>query len=255
MQKTDEWQVTRYIAGFALPLIAGSILQQLYNAVDAMIVGRFLGEASLGIGMNVLFAMKWGSGDRKAFRITTGTALTTGCLFSLALAAVCILNARWILRFCNCPEEILGDSLIYLKIVEAGLIFTFLYNFYSAVFLAVGDSRVPFFSLMVSAVINIGLDLLFVAYLRLGTGGAAAATVLSRYVEVAIVIAWTHTHAEQQPFVQGLYRVGGLALYVSSGCAQWAGFSARFFVPTEIAVLTFRARKEDSPERAAPPLP
>ena len=56
-------------------------------------------------------------------------------------------------------------------------------------------------------------------------------------------------------FVRGLYRVGGLALYVSSGCAQWAGFSARFFVPTEIAVLTFRARKEDSPERAAPPLP
>ena len=200
LQQTDEWQVTRYIAGFALPLIAGSILQQLYNAVDAMIVGRFLGEASfaavsvaapvmslliffiygLGIGMNVLFAMKWGSGDRKAFRITTGTALTAGCLFSLALAAICILNARWILRFCNCPEEILGDSLIYLKIVEAGLIFTFLYNFYSAVFLAVGDSKVPFFSLMVSAVINIGLDLLFVAYLRLGTGGAAAATVIAQ---------------------------------------------------------------------------
>lgn len=198
--EADERQITAYIAKFALPLIAGSILQQLYNAVDAVIVGRFLGEASfaavsvaapvmslliffiygLGIGMNVLFARKYGSGDERAFRTTTGTALTAGCLFAAALSAVCIVNAPWILRFCNCPEEIFRDALIYLRIVESGLIFTFLYNFYSAAFLAIGDSRTPFLSLLVSAGINIGLDLVFVAALRLGTGGAAAATVIAQ---------------------------------------------------------------------------
>lgn len=152
---------TAYILKFSLPVIAGSVLQQLYNMVDAVIVGRFLGENSLaavsvaspimslliffiygiGIGMTVLFSQKYGAGDKKAYRDTANTALCGGTLFTLLLSAVFFAAARAILLAANTPGEVLPEALVYLRVVVGGLVFTFFYDYFSAALLAVGDSK------------------------------------------------------------------------------------------------------------------
>lgn len=200
----DQRNAARYIFRLSLPIIAGSILQQLYNTADAVIVGRVLGENRLaavtvaspimslltffiygiGIGMNVLFAQKYGKGDTGEFRKTTGTALCAGSIFVLLLSMACAVMARPILIATNAPDAVLEDALLYLQIIIFGLIFNFLYNYNSAALLALGDSRTSFFALAGSSVLNILLDLLLVAGLNFGVAGAAAATVAAQCVSM-----------------------------------------------------------------------
>lgn len=200
----DQRNAARYIFRLSLPIIAGSILQQLYNTADAVIVGRVLGENRLaavtvaspimslltffiygiGIGMNVLFAQKYGKGDTEEFRRTTSTALCTGSIFVLLLSIACAALSRPILIATNAPDAVLEDALLYLQIIIFGLIFNFLYNYNSAALLALGDSRTSFFALAGSSVLNILLDLLLVAGLNFGVAGAAAATVAAQCVSM-----------------------------------------------------------------------
>lgn len=202
-------ETTAYILKFSLPVIAGSVLQQLYNMMDAVIVGRFLGETSLaavsvaspimslliffiygiGIGMTVLFSQKYGAGDKKAYRDTANTALCGGSLFVLFLTVVFFIVSRPILLMANTPEEVLPQALAYLRIVVGGLIFTFLYDYFSAALLAVGDSRTSFYALALSSILNIFLDVLFIAVFHLGIAGAAAATVAAQCVSM-LVCTW-----------------------------------------------------------------
>lgn len=200
----DQRNAARYIFRLSLPIIAGSILQQLYNTADAVIVGRFLGENRLaavtvaspimslltffiygiGIGMNVLFAQKYGKGDTEEFCRTTSTALCAGSIFVLLLSMACAVLARPILTATNAPDTVLEDALLYLQIIIFGLIFNFLYNYNSAALLALGDSRTSFFALAGSSVLNILLNLLLVAGLNFGVAGAAAATVAAQCVSM-----------------------------------------------------------------------
>lgn len=202
----DNKNTTGYILRFSLPIIAGSILQQLYNTADAIIVGRFLGENSLaavsvaspvmslliffvygiGIGMTVLFAQKYGNGDMESYRSTICTALCGGSLFVLVLSAMCGVLARLILTATNAPEQVLDEAVLYLRIVIIGLIFTFLYDYYSAALLALGDSKTSFYSLAGSSVLNILLDILLVAVFPLGVSGAAAATVVAQCTSMLV---------------------------------------------------------------------
>ena len=188
----------------ALPIIAGSILQQLYNTADAMIVGRYLGENRLaavtvaspimslltffiygiGIGMNVLFAQKYGRGNKVEFRETVGTALCAGSLFVLLLSAICTTFARQILLATHAPDAVLADALTYLRIIIFGLIFNFLYNYNSAALLTLGDSKTAFFALAGSSGLNILLDWLFVARLNFGVAGAAIATIIAQCISM-----------------------------------------------------------------------
>lgn len=197
---------TGYILRFSLPIIAGNILQQLYNTMDAVIVGRFLGEHSLaavsvasplmsllifftygiGIGMTVLFSQKYGSGKMDAYRTAASTALTCGSAFILFLSFVCFTAAEPLLLFSRAPQEILGEASLYLRVVIVGLIFTFLYDYYNAAFLSIGDSRTPFYALAGSSFLNIILDVIFVAVLRMGVAGAAAATVIAQGTSMAV---------------------------------------------------------------------
>lgn len=200
----DQRNAARYIFRLSLPIIAGSILQQLYNTADAVIVGRFLGENRLaavtvaspimslltffiygiGIGMNVLFAQKYGKRDTEEFRRTTSTALCAGSIFVLLLSMACAALARPILIATNAPDAVLEDALLYLQIIIFGLIFNFMYNYNSAALLALGDSRTSFFALAGSSVLNILLDLLLVAGLNFGVAGTAAATVAAQCVSM-----------------------------------------------------------------------
>lgn len=199
-------ETTRYILKFSIPLIAGSILQQLYNTMDALIVGRCLGERSLaamgaaspilsllvfflfgaGIGLTVLFANDYGSRDMGRFRATVDTALWAGALFTLALSAACIAGAKALLYLANTPGQLIPQALTYLRIAFAGLFFTYLYNFYSSALLALGDSKTPCFALALSSAVNIALDYLLVAVLQIGIAGAALATVLAQGLSVTL---------------------------------------------------------------------
>ena len=187
---------------FAVPMILGDLLQQCYNIADTLIVGRFLGaDALAAVGSSfslmtfltsILLGLAMGSGT--VFSIRYGQkdeqGLKEGILASFALlaAVTVILNilvfagTDWIIWFLRTPEELISMMKEYLVVIFAGLIGIFLYNFFASLLRSLGNSVIPLAFLAVSAVLNIVLDLWFVAGLGRGVAGAAEATVISQYV-------------------------------------------------------------------------
>ena len=187
---------------FAVPMILGDLLQQCYNIADTLIVGRFLGaDALAAVGSSfslmtfltsILLGLAMGSGT--VFSIRCGQkdeqGLKEGILASFALlaAVTVILNilvfagTDWIIWFLRTPEELISMMKEYLVVIFAGLIGIFLYNFFASLLRSLGNSVIPLAFLAVSAVLNIVLDLWFVAGLGRGVAGAAEATVISQYV-------------------------------------------------------------------------
>ena len=187
---------------FAVPMILGDLLQQCYNIADTLIVGRFLGaDALAAVGSSfslmtfltsILLGLAMGSGT--VFSIRCGQkdeqGLKEGILASFALlaAVTAILNilvfagTDWIIWFLRTPEELISMMKEYLVVIFAGLIGIFLYNFFASLLRSLGNSVIPLAFLAVSAVLNIVLDLWFVAGLGRGVAGAAEATVISQYV-------------------------------------------------------------------------
>lgn len=194
--------VMKTMLRFAVPMILGDLLQQCYNIADTVIVGRFLGtDALAAVGSSfslmtfltsVLLGLAMGSGT--VFSIRYGekdrAGLKEGILASFALlgAVTVLLNiivfagTDWIIWFLRTPGELTGLMREYLTVIFAGLAGIFLYNFFASLLRSLGNSMVPLVFLAVSAGLNIGLDLLFVAGLHRGVAGAAEATVISQYV-------------------------------------------------------------------------
>ena len=194
--------VMRTMIGFAIPMILGDLLQQCYNIADTLIVGQFLGAGALAaVGSafslmtfltSIILGLAMGSGT--VFSIRFGqkdmAGLKDGILASFVLlgAVTVVLNilvfagTDWIIRALQTPEELVGMMHDYLIIIFAGLIATFLYNFFAFLLRSLGNSVTPLLFLAVSAVLNIVLDLWFVAGLGFGVAGAAAATVIAQYV-------------------------------------------------------------------------
>ena len=194
--------VMRTMIGFAIPMILGDLLQQCYNIADTLIVGQFLGAGALAaVGAafslmtfltSIILGLAMGSGT--VFSIRFGqkdmAGLKEGILASFVLlgAVTVVLNilvfagTDWIIRALQTPEELVGMMHDYLIIIFAGLIATFLYNFFAFLLRSLGNSVTPLLFLAVSAVLNIVLDLWFVAGLGFGVAGAAAATVIAQYV-------------------------------------------------------------------------
>ena len=194
--------VMRTMIGFAIPMILGDLLQQCYNIADTLIVGQFLGAGALAaVGSafslmtfltSIILGLAMGSGT--VFSIRFGqkdmAGLKEGILASFVLlgAVTVVLNilvfagTDWIIRALQTPEELVGMMHDYLIIIFAGLIATFLYNFFAFLLRSLGNSVTPLLFLAVSAVLNIVLDLWFVAGLGFGVAGAAAATVIAQYV-------------------------------------------------------------------------
>ena len=194
--------ITRGLLLFALPMVAGNLLQQLYNIADTLIVGQALGRNALAavgsaftlmtfltsiflglsMGAGALFSMDFGKGDREGLRQAIAHAFGLIFVITLLLNAAVYLLTDPILRFLQIPEELYGAMREYLLIIFAGLAATFLYNFFACLLRSVGNSVAPLWFLGVSALLNIGLDLLFVLGFSWGVAGAAAATVISQYV-------------------------------------------------------------------------
>ena len=187
---------------FALPMIAGDLLQQFYNIADTLIVGRILGTTALAgvgsaytlmtfltsvflglsMGSGALFSIYRGKGDEARLRSSVAHAFLLILSVTLVLNLLVYLFLEPVLSFLRVPSRVRPGMREYLLVIFAGLLATSLYNFCACLLRAIGNSLVPLVFLGISSVLNIGLDLLFVAVLPLGIRGAALATVLSQYV-------------------------------------------------------------------------
>lgn len=192
-------KITPLLINFTIPLVLGNLFQLTYNAADSIIVGKFVGEDALAavgtanplmtlailfingicLGAGILVSTAFGARDTELVERQVSTTAIAGTVFSLAFSLLCILLANPLLRLLQVPAEILPIAVNYLRIVFAGLLFTFFYNFLAATLRALGDSKSALYFLMISAVLNIGGDLFFVEALDWGSEGCALSTVLS----------------------------------------------------------------------------
>lgn len=191
------------------PLLAASCLQLLYNTADTIIAGRFIGKIALtavggsagqiyamvtefmiGVsgGAGVILSQAYGARDEKRLDDSLHNAVTLAIILGVLITAGGLAASGPALRLAGVPASTMGDSLTYLRIVFAGLIPNILYNMGAAVLRAVGDSKRPLHFLLICSGLNIVLDLLFVAVLRMGIAGAALATVLSQTVSAALIL-------------------------------------------------------------------
>lgn len=193
---------------FCLPLFGSIVFQQLYNIADSLVAGKFIGENALAavgnsyeitlifiafafgcnMGCSVVVSQLFGGkkfGDMKS-------AVTTSCIFSGAicvfLMCIGILGGDWLLHLMNTPEELFGDSKLYLDIYIWGLPFVFFYNIATGIFSALGDSKTPFIFLAISSLSNIAVDILFVTAFQMGVAGVAWATFLCQGVSCVLAI-------------------------------------------------------------------
>ena len=181
--------VMRTMLRFAVPMILGDLLQQCYNIADTLIVGRFLGAGALAaVGSafslmtfltSIILGLAMGSGT--VFSIRFGQKDSLG-IVTVVLNVLVFAGIDWIIRFLRTPDELVELMREYLFVIFAGLIGIFLYNFFASLLRSLGNSVVPLIFLAVSAVLNILLDLWFVAGLGRGVAGAAEATVISQYI-------------------------------------------------------------------------
>lgn len=187
---------------FSLPMLMGNLFQQLYNMVDSMVVGNFVGAdalaavgasfpvvflaialaAGLSMGCSVVISQLFGAGHIREMKTTISTALISQFFLSLAITVVGELIAPMVLRLLKTPENIMADSLIYLRIYFGGAVFLFMYNTLNGVFNALGDSKTPLYYLIISTLTNIVLDLLFVIKYDMGVAGVAWATLIAQGV-------------------------------------------------------------------------
>ena len=188
------------IIRFSLPLMAASILQLLFNAADVVVVGRFVGPQAmaavgstsslinliinffigLSVGVNVIVARCYAAKRYKDLRETIETAVATAFLSGAVLVVLGTLLARPMLELMGTPEDVIGGSVLYMRIYFIGVPAVMLYNFVSAILRSVGDTRRPLYFQIQAGIINVILNLFFVLVLRIGVAGVAAATSISQ---------------------------------------------------------------------------
>ena len=199
--------IVHALVAFCLPIIAGELLQNLYNSVDALVVGNFLGDGALAavtvsgtisnmvvnffngmsVGANVVISRAFGEGDRAVLNRKIKSAFTFSALLGVVLSVLGILFTPQLLGFAGAQRDYYGDALVYLRIYLAGLMFTIIYNNGAGILRAVGDTGTPFRILALTCGTNIVLDLAFVVVLPLGVAGVSIATVLSQALSVILV--------------------------------------------------------------------
>ena len=194
-----EGKIIPQLTGFTVPLILGNLFQLTYNAADSVIVGKFVGDDALAavgtagpvmnmvilfisgmcMGAGILMSTQYGAKKYAQLERQVSTAMIGGLGFSAAVTVLLLVFAHPLLALLQVPQDIIGSAAVYLRIIFGGLIFTFIYNFFSNTLRALGDSRAPLIFLIISAALNVVLDLFFVLVLGWGVPGSALATVLS----------------------------------------------------------------------------
>ena len=194
--------VMKTMLRFALPMIAGNLLQQCYNIADTLIVGRFLGANALAavgsaftlmtfltsillglcMGSGAVFSIRFGQQDEEALKEGMCASFFLIAVLTLVLNLAVFAGLDWILVFLRVPKDVMAPMREYVFVIFFGIAATFLYNYFASLLRAVGNSLAPLLFLAVSAVLNIALDLWFVLGLKRGVAGAAEATVIAQYV-------------------------------------------------------------------------
>ena len=213
---------------FALPLIASGILQQSFNSVDIAVVGQFASSQALAavgsnglvisliinlfigisVGANVVIAHYIGQKDEKGIRNAISTTAVIAVASGIFLLAVGLLIAKPILEALDTPEDVIDLAVLYLRIFSIGMPFMMIYNFGSAILRSTGDTKRPFYSLVIAGFVNVGLNLLLVIVFDMSVAGVAIATVISNLVNAAIIVYFL-THE------QGIFRLDLRKLSVS----------------------------------------
>lgn len=196
------------IITFAVPLMLSGILQLLFNAADIIVVGRFAGNEALAavgstsalinllvnvfiglsIGTNVLVARYYGGHNHKEVEETVHTSILAALAGGVFLLILGILLAKPLLGLMGTPEDVIGQSVLYMKVYFLGMPAFLVYNFGSAILRAVGDTRRPLYFLLFAGVVNVVLNLIFVVVFHMGVAGVAAATAISQYISAVLII-------------------------------------------------------------------
>ncbi|MFI3212077.1 MAG: MATE family efflux transporter [Eubacteriales bacterium] len=188
------------IVKFIVPIIIGNIFQQLYSMIDTIIVGQYVGVQALAAvgatgtinflmigflqglttGFTVLTAQRFGAGDYEAMKKSVGSAIMLSVIATILVTLVCVTGMEWMLTVLQTPSDIYDMSKTYITIICWGVCCNILYNLLASILRALGNSRVPLYFLIVSALLNIALDLLFIRVYHMGVAGAAYATVIAQ---------------------------------------------------------------------------
>ena len=184
---------TKMILNFTIPLFIGNVFQQLYNMADTIIVGKFVGANALAAvgstgtimfliigflqgmtaGFTVPTAQKFGAGDMRSVRKTVGSAAILSLIVSAIMTVISMVGMRWLLHFMNTPDNIFDDAYRYIMVICAGIFAQVLYNLLASILRALGNSKTPLYFLILAAVLNIILDLVFIIVFHMGAAGAA----------------------------------------------------------------------------------
>lgn len=203
-----EGNITRHIISFALPLLIGNIFQQLYNTVDTWVVGNYVSNEAfsavgsvgpiinmligffmgLSSGAGVVISQYYGAKRHQEVQDTVHTAMLMTVIMGIAFTGIGLGMTPYMLRLMNTPENVMPESTAYLTIYFSGILGLMIYNIGAGILRAVGDSQRPFYFLVVCAVLNTTLDLLFVLVFHMGVEGVALATVLSQGVSAVLVV-------------------------------------------------------------------
>ena len=199
--------IGKQILQFTVPLLLGNIFQQFYNAADTVIVGKFVGREALAavgssgalinllvsilmgvaVGAGVVVSRYYGAKQYTEMRATIHTTIAFGLISGAAMSVLGVAITPVILRWMQTPESVMASSVLYFRIYFAGVLTTVMYNIGSGIYRALGDSKRPLYFLIISTIINIILDLLFVAVFHMGIGGAAIATVVAQGLSMVLV--------------------------------------------------------------------
>lgn len=197
---------------FSIPLLIGNVFQQFYSMVDTIIVGRFVGVDALAAvgatgsmvflvngfatgltsGFAVLVSQKFGAKDENGLRKAVASAVTLTVISVIVVTLVSLIGAKPLLKLMNTPENIMGDAHTYIKIIYGGVVATVAYNLIASILRALGDSKTPLYFLIVSSVLNVILDLVFIINFKMGVAGAGYATIISQGVSAILCLVYTY---------------------------------------------------------------
>lgn len=201
-----EGNITRRLVVFTLPILVGQLFQTLYNSVDSIVVGNFVGTDALAAvtasstianflvgfflgmatGASVLFSRCFGARDYHTLDEAIHTTVAFSAILGAVIAGLGILFTPQLLRLVSCPEKVFGDAQVYLRIYLVGVLFLSMYNVSAGVLRSIGDAQAPFYYLVLSSCMNIVLDILLVTVIKLGVAGVGIATVISQFVSVVL---------------------------------------------------------------------
>ena len=200
--------IFRNLILFMLPIFVSNLFQQLYNTVDTMIVGNVLGDTALaaigscgsiyellvgfgigiGNGLSIVAARSYGAQDEDLLKRTVAGSLVIGLCASFVITAAGFFGLRPLLQLLDTPAEILEDAYRYIIVIDLGVLVMFLYNLCAGLLRAIGNSVMPLVFLLISSVLNVGLDLWFIAGVGMGVRGAAVATVIAQGISVVLCV-------------------------------------------------------------------